>query len=370
MRVAQVNFVRPRDRPEPEALLERWPTLDQVARAVADTGAEVTLVQSFHRDAHWQADGIRYLFVAEPTWPGRASGLAPGRLAHRAAERGDVLHANGLDFPGHIRALCRTGRPVLVQDHASGAARWGRLRRWGLERAAGLAFTDAGQADPLRAQGGIPATLPIYSVPESSTRFRAGDRDAARARSGFRGDPALLWVGRLNANKDPLTILAAVEQAAIALPGLSLWCCYHEHPLLEAVKARIAASPVLRERVRLLGAVSPAEVEALCRAADFFLLASREEGSGYALIEAIACGATPIVSDIAPFRRLTGNGSIGALAPVGDAAAFAAALVRLAAMPRPAQREAVLAHFERSLSFEQVGARLCAIYADLLRRAA
>ena len=242
MRVVHVNFVRPRDRPEPEALLERWPTLDQVARAVAETGAEVTLVQSFHRDAHWQADGIRYLFVAEPAFPGRASGLAPARRARRAAERGDVIHANGLDFPGHIRALCRTGRPVLVQDHASRAARWGRLRHWGLERAAGLAFTDDGQADPLRAQGGIPVSLPIYSVPESSTRFRAGDREQARARTGFRGDPALLWVGRLDANKDPLPILTAVERAAAELPGIRLWCCYHEHPLLEEVKARIAGS--------------------------------------------------------------------------------------------------------------------------------
>ena len=39
-------------------------------------------------------------------------------------------------------------------------------------------------------------------------------RAMARAISGVHGDPALLWVGHLDANKDPLTVLEGFEQVA------------------------------------------------------------------------------------------------------------------------------------------------------------
>jgi glycosyltransferase involved in cell wall biosynthesis len=100
------------------------------------------------------------------------------------------------------------------------------------------------------------------------------------------------------------------------------------------------------------------------------MLGSHHESAGYALIEALACGATPIVSDIPSFRRLTGGGSIGALAPVGDAAAFARALVDLAARPRAVLRRQAVEHFARDLPFDAVGARLLEIYAALVRGAA
>lgn len=368
MRVVHANIVRPRERIDPERLLADWPTLGDVAGAVARAGAEVTVVQAFHRDAAIEAEGVRYRFVAEPALPGRASGAMPWRLAAAArAARPDVIHVNGLDFALHTRMLCGLGVPVLAQDHASAAGRRRARRRWGLAKVAGAAFTDAAQAGPFIAEGSLRRDVPVFSVPESSTRFGPGDPEEARAASGIHGDPAVLWVGRLDANKDPLTILDAVEIAAAALPGVRLWCCFHEAPLLAEVRARIAGSDVLAGRVHLLGRVPHARIETLCCAADFFMLGSRREGSGYALIEATACGATPIVSDIAPFRRLTGG--VGALAPVGDAHGFAEALVRLAADPREALRARTVAHFRRALSFERVGARLVEIYAELIEAA-
>jgi glycosyltransferase involved in cell wall biosynthesis len=325
-------------------------------------------VQAFHRDAAIEADGVRYCFVAEPALPGRATGAVPWRLAAAArACRADIIHVNGLDFTWHTRSLCGLGVPVLAQDHASTPDRRRARRRWGLAKVAGVAFTDAAQAEAFIADGSLRRDVPVFPVPESSTRFCPGDQDEARAACGMRGDPAVLWVGRLDANKDPLTILGAIEIAAPALPGVRLWCCFHEEPLLPEVQARIAGSEVLAGRVHLLGRVPHEHIETLCRAADFFMLGSHREGSGYALIEAMACGATPIVSDIAPFRRLTG--SVGALAPVGDAAAFADALVRLAAEPREALRARTAAHFQEALSFEVIGARLLDIYSELIEAA-
>jgi len=365
MRVAQIGIVRPRTRIAPEQLLADWPTLPAIAAATQRAGAEVTVIQSFHRDAEFTLDGVRYRFVAEPALPGRATGLRPGRIARAAAESGaTILHVNGLDFARQMRALRRLGLPILVQDHCSRAGTGGARRRRALAGIAGIAFTGAAQAQPFVDAGELAPDVPVFSVPESSTGFAPGDRQAARARSGVHGDPAVLWIGRLIARKDPLTILDAVEIAAPALPGLHLWCCFHDQPLLPAVMARIAASPLLTERVHLLGRMPHAEIETLLNAADFFMLGSRHEGSGYALIEALACGATPIVSDIAPFRAIAGP--VGALVPVGDARAFAQALVDLAGEDRAALRREAIDHFRRELSFDRVGATLCAIYAELV----
>src|SRR5690606_29215222 len=131
-----------------------------------------------------------------------------------------------------------------------------------------------------------------------------------------------------------------------------------EAPLLDAVRARLDAEPALAARVRLLGRVPHGEVELLCRAADLLLLGSRREGSAFAVLEALACGLTPVLSDIPPFRALTGRGAVGALLPPGDAAAFAGALVSLAARPREELRRRALDHFRRELSFEALGKRL------------
>jgi glycosyltransferase involved in cell wall biosynthesis len=101
-----------------------------------------------------------------------------------------------------------------------------------------------------------------------------------------------------------------------------------------------------------------------------FVLGSHREGSGYALLEALACGLTPVVSDIPAFRSLTGGGAVGALVPAGDADAFAAAIVRLAKQPRDAARCAVLAHFARHLSPDALGRRLLSAYEQVARRGA
>src|SRR5690606_32676086 len=150
-----------------------------------------------------------------------------------------------------------------------------------------------------------------------------------------------------------------------SLPGLQLWCCYTDAALLDAVRARLAAEPALAARVHLLGRLSHEQVQDVLRAADFLVLGSHAEGSGYAVIEALACGATPLVTDIPSFRRITAGGAYGALSPPGDAAAMARALVDRAALDRDALRRAARAHFERALSFDAVGEELRAAYRAL-----
>ena len=273
---------------------------------------------------------------------------------------------NGFGFPFHTRALCALGIPVLAQDHGDNPrSRLRGLRRWGLARAAGFAFTSSEQALPFLANNFIKPQTPVFSVPESSTHFREGNIEQARRLTGVYGKPAVLWVGHLDENKDPMTILEAFSRAAGRLADVHLWVCYREAPLLERVRARIASDRPLASRVHLLGPVAHEQVELLCRAAEFFMLGSRRESCGFALLEALACGATPIVADIPAFRALTGNGTVGALCKPGNADAFANALVSLVQHPVESMRVQAIRHFKSELSFPALGKKLLAAYEAL-----
>ena len=178
----------------------------------------------------------------------------------------------------------------------------------------------------------------------------------------------MLWVGRLNANKDPLTILEGFAQALARLPGAVLTMIYDGDELLAAVRARLLTSPTLSARVRLVGRVPHPLMPAFYSAADLFVVGSHHEGSGYALIEACACGLVPVVPSIPTFRVLTAGGSLGALWQPGDAASFARALVEVGQRNLTAARAQVGAHFDRSLTWSAVGRRAMAIYQDLVTR--
>lgn len=231
-----------------------------------------------------------------------------------------------------------------------------------------MAFTSAEQARPFFQSGLLRPTIPVFEVLESSTWFRPLDRRAARASTGLHGDPCALWIGRLDANKDPLTVLDAVQAAASQLPDLHLWCCYTDAPLLPEVRARLAADADLARRVHLLGPVPHEQVQQLCSAADLFVSGSRTEGSGYAVIEAIACGATPLITSIPAFRRITREGAIGELYAPADADALHRALVSWSGRGRENLRRAARAHFERYLSFETVGRELVTAYRGVAER--
>jgi glycosyltransferase involved in cell wall biosynthesis len=202
-------------------------------------------------------------------------------------------------------------------------------------------------------------------MPASST-LHPKPRAAGRAESGVAGSPAILWVGRLDANKDPLTVLEGFERALPALPQATLTMIYGGGDLLTAVQERQRRSPALSDRVRLVGAVPHERMASFFSAADLFVVGSHQEGSGYSLMEACACGAVPVVTDIPTFRLLTGAGSVGALWAPGDAGGCAAALGAVGRRDLHAERARLADHFTRELSWDAVGSRAMEIYRKVL----
>jgi glycosyltransferase involved in cell wall biosynthesis len=371
VRIAQIGFYRdPADR-APEELLDAWPTLVDVAECVATAGTDVSVIQSSGHSRYLRRSEVDYHFL--PLMGGRWQ--LPSRETFAALIRGmapQVLHVHGLGFPDEVLLVAEAapGIPILLQDHANRPPRWWRRSAWKRcgRIVGGVAFCARQQGRPFIAAGVLARGTAVYEIPESSSRFVPADREAARRDTGVAGDPLLLWVGHLNDNKDPLTVLDGIAAAAGALPGLQLWCCFGTAPLLRQVRRRVASDPRLNGRVHLLGPVPHAQIEQLMRAADFFVSGSHRESTGYALMEALACGLPPLVTDIPSFRALTGDGAVGQLWRAGDARSLCSALLRMRAHAAPADRAAVRAHFERELSFEALGRRLTAVYAELVAR--
>ncbi|WP_266171459.1 glycosyltransferase family 4 protein [Dyella subtropica] len=366
MHVAQINFL-----PVPEGLahaevLNQWHSLVDIAEVVASSGTRVSVIQAAARQDLITRNGIDYHFVdisGLKTSASRARRFA-GLLADLQI---NVLHAHGLAFAGTAFAVsqCLPRLPIIIQDHADRPPRWWRWPQWRRWYAAisGVAFTASELARPFTRTGWFGPHAQLFAIPESSSRFTMGSQADARAETGLYGDPCVLWVGHLNSGKDPLTVLDGVARAALQLPDLELWCAFGNAPLLDEVQSRIASDPQLAGRVHLLGKVAHARIEALMRSADLFVSGSLAESCGYVVLEALACGVMPVVTDIPSFRALIGGSRIGHLWPRGDAARLAEALVDAAAnRPSPEQ---VREHFDATLSFAAVGRQWADAYAQV-----
>jgi glycosyltransferase involved in cell wall biosynthesis len=369
--VVHISFFLDPHARSPAELLGAWSTLVDVAEAASTPGIRVSVVQASSHIEQFDRNGVQYHFLPfEDVSSGNVHSAAYRALLHSLAP--DIFHVHGLDFSRQVLSLAElcAGVPIILQDHASRPPRiWRRASaRRGISAAAGIAFCSLDQARPFATAGLIGASTKLYEIPESTTRFAPGDRDEARRVAGIEGDPAVLWVGHLDRNKDPLTVLEGISAAARELRGLRLYCCFANAPLLGAVQGRIATDPILRDKVHLLGRLPHERIELLMRAADIFVLGSHREGSGYSLIEALACGLPPVVTDIPSFRSLTAAGSVGKLWPCSDPFALCQALKSIASRGASEMRASVRAHFERELSFNALGLKLMGMYEDVLER--
>ena len=378
LRIVQLNLAYSPTLPSPDALLAAYHTLTGWADAVTRAGAEVVTVQRFSTEADLAHGGCRYMFVADAG----QSLPDPWEPCERAVTavltlEPDVVHVNGLMFPGVVESLRQRLPPevvIVVQDHSGFVPRkW----PWPIDRLLGsqwqrafdgidaCAFTDRALAERWYTVGLPPETMILELSPAGSTVTPQPAADAS-AETGIRASPAILWVGRLDSNKDPLAVLDALEIAMPTLPQSHCWMVYGDAPLEAAVRRRVADSSTLDDRVTLVGAVPHDRIGAYFSAADIFVSGSHHEGSGYSLIEAMACGVMPCVTDIPSFRALTGGQ--GRLWKVGDSTACASALRDLAARDRESERAAVRRRYVEALSWDAIGQRTVSAYRDLLAR--
>jgi glycosyltransferase involved in cell wall biosynthesis len=357
----------------PASLLEvtgRYRHLEAIAPALARRKHEVVVVQAFHEDRIEHRNGVEFRYVRTPQRP--APRLAGGRLGIDFLLRAnlkrmidavadvqpDAVHMIGLTLLQPLfeigRWCSKAGRPLTTSYHG-GAPRpepWIRgLERTMLQRCQGTFFTTTEHARPWLAAG-LLREEQIFPCMEVSSTFAPADRQSARARTGMTGNPVFAWNARLHPVKDPLTALKGFALIRERWPGARLYMIYYSTEMQAEIVKAIEDNPALRGAVEMRGTVQPKAVEDFLNSADFLIQTSVREIAGYSVLEAMACGVIPVITDIPSFRAMTDGGSCGILFPVGDYRSMAEQTLACDLRTLPALSQEVRDRFMQALSYD------------------
>lgn len=292
----------------------------------------------------------------------------------------DVVHVHGLapETVAAVAARLVTGRRLCVKPSTAGPnTRLHRQRsrahrflgaRWWRAVDAWISISEATTADLVGM--GI-ASSRIHSIPNGVDTSRyfplpAAERTALRRRLGIPEETVLvLSAGRLVPQKR-MTDLVQAFLAASSSPRAVLHVAGEggERPRIEAV---LSGQPGAG-RVRLLGPTPSSRLAEWFQAADVFALLSGWEGLSNALLEAMACGVPPLVTDVSGMRDVVTEGETGLVVPPANVEAAAAGLRRLLGQPELRARlgTAAAERIRMHYSLDATCARLIALYADLV----
>lgn len=370
-----------------------WPLVGGAERVLRCLGAAlvrqghaVTVVTQ-HWDRTWPAeealDGCAVVRLSAPhaRFVGTACYVRRlGRWLRAHADQHDVAYVSMLKHSAYaaVHASERSGWPVVLRPECSGQSgdvHWQRTARFGTRiastcrRASGFVAISTTIRDELVAAGypaqriaDVPNGVP---VPEATT---AEHKAHARATLDLGTGPVAVFTGRLAPQKNLDTLVHAWAAVQRNRPGGQL-VLVGEGPCATPIRQQVAALD-LDQSVRLVGAHD--DVESFLRAADVFVLPSRDEGMSIALLEAMAVGLPVVASNISANQALVQHGVTGLLAGPDCADEIAEAMRDTWGNPDAAARRARAARqcvIDR-YSIDAVARRHATFFAGLVRERA
>lgn len=277
--------------------------------------------------------------------------LFPPRLRH-AARDADVVHicdhSNAMYVP-HVAAqphlvtcndmlAIRSARGEFPQNRTGWTGRV--LQRWilkSLRRAQRLTcISEATRADVLRLtrhlaervsvtyMGQNFAYAPVAEIAHSAEARRCGEAfdAAAFTRHGLPSEPYLLHVGGTQWYKNRAGVIAAHAALGTSAPRLEI----------------------------VSGGVSNEQLAALYSGAELLLFPSLEEGFGWPIVEAQACGCRVVTTGKPPMTEVGGDAAFYVSDP-SDPSGLAACVRRVLAQDAATRRAAVTAGIENGARF-------------------
>ncbi|MFQ5458382.1 MAG: glycosyltransferase family 4 protein [Myxococcota bacterium] len=240
-------------------------------------------------------------------------------IAYRVTSYGVLAAAAGL----HPLVLAAQGQHIAYPP-ASG---WKRaLARYALGRADLVLSWGAHMARNMVKLGCDPEKIRTVAYGIDVDRYAI---DTARARPG--NPPRLLSTRAMRRDYNQEQMLRALPEVAARHPGV-IWTALGEGPERERL-ARLAGELRVARNLDFPGRVSGERLLALLQASDVYLSAVATDGVSASLLEAMACGAWPVVTDNAANRLWIRPGVTGDLVPAGDARAMARAILGALADP-------------------------------------
>jgi glycosyltransferase involved in cell wall biosynthesis len=176
------------------------------------------------------------------------------------------------------------------------------------------------KAEDLQEFARVPVACLPYGVPFDSMAGLASRDGMAPLR--------ILYLGRLAREQKRVHLFPEILRQLVASGMPFHWTIAgegEERSFLEANMKMVSPG----QTVSFTGAIRYAEVPALLKQHDIFLLASDYEGLPLSLLEAMGCGLVPVVSDLKSGIPEVVDSRNGCLVPVDDVAGYARAIIHL-----------------------------------------
>jgi len=352
MKVVHVSFVRKMEIADPEAWLRHLDFFTGIVDQMA-VNHTVYSVHCINWSGVIKRGNAAYHFFRIRAW----DLLFPNHVHKFVRDLSpDAVVVHGFHFPWQVwclRALLRKTRAVLfIQHHAERPLNYHKhyLQVMMDRHIKGYFFASHELASGWVHKGQIRDTSKVTEVMEASSPFRP----PSDTRSGSK----YIWVGRLDENKDPITLLKGFIKFLTHAPSSTLTVIFAGGHLLPETESVIKQASAASGNILMQGPVPHHELPRWLGEADFIISTSHYEGSGVAVCEAMSCGCIPILSHIPSFRMMTRRGEVGLLFAPGDADDLARILLRSTRMDILAEREKTLRQFRSELSFEAISKKM------------
>jgi glycosyltransferase involved in cell wall biosynthesis len=179
-------------------------------------------------------------------------------------------------------------------------------------------------------------TVPMGVDPEP---YRAARR-AAEAAPG--GAPLVVTTRKLEPVYDVGTLIGALPDVWRARPEVQVTVVGDGPERTRLARAAEAAAGARLDRITFLGMLPHAELAGVLGRAQVYVSTSRSDSTSVSLLEAMAAGAFPVVTDLEANREWIEDGQNGFLVPVGGSAALADRILKALADPALRARAAVV----------------------------
>lgn len=341
----------------PEVWLKRINMYTGIMESLSKSHTVISIEQ-INYDGKLFQNGVEYFFFKQrkPSifFLGKLHGFIRKLQPH-------VVIVHGLHYPLQVMLLRKQlggSIKIIAQHHAEKpfAEFKKSIQRLADKFINAYMFTSLEMGEEWIKKGIIADRKKIWGIMEASSVFKQIDKTLARKKTFAEGAPIFLWVGRLDKNKDPLTVVEAFVRYCEVNKAARLYMIFHATQLLHEVQELIKNENC--RSVIFVGKVKHNEMSFWFNSADFIISGSHYEGSGVAVCEAMSCGCIPILTNIASFKKLTGEGKCGILYERGNAQDLFNALLKTREINIHEEQKKVLKQFDEELSFNVIAERL------------
>jgi glycosyltransferase involved in cell wall biosynthesis len=278
----------------------------------------------------------------------------------------DVLFVHGLVFPWQVLWLgfqASGSIPVFVVHHAEKPFLFPRnmLTKIADRFVKGYFFASMELGKMWVESHQIKSSLKIHEVMEVTSRFSLTNNDWGPRSINY------LWVGRLDENKDPITLVKAFLLFLRSCPEAILYIIYRGNTLQKEVESILRGNPNSKN-IFLKEDIAHNDLESWYNKSEFIISTSHYEGSGTAVCEAMSCACIPILSNIPSFRMMSDQGSVGILFEKDSVEGLHWALIKSLEIDKAQEYQKVLKQFNEQLSAEAIAKRTMEIISPLIQK--